>query len=73
MLVAIDENNMRVYANEAKKVDKYGNKIKYYCPHCHSELVLKQGPIKIPHFAHKQNTDCFFKDGGESYTHILMK
>lgn len=73
MLVAINEDNIRVYANEAKKVDEYGNKIKYYCPHCHSELVLKQGFIKIPHFSHKSKSDCPFQHEGESYTHELMK
>ena len=73
MLVAINENNMRVYANEAKKVDEYGNKIKYYCPHCHSELILKQGSIKISHFSHKSKSDCPFQHEGESYTHELMK
>lgn len=75
MLVAMTENEDRIYANEAKKTDNDGNKIKYYCPECGGELILRQGTKNIWHFSH-DNGDviCHFrKGGGESYIHQLMK
>jgi len=30
----------------------------YYCWACRKSLVLKQGPIKQPHFAHQSNESC---------------
>ena len=60
MLMALDEN---------------GNKIKYYCPECGGELILKQGTKNIWHYAHK-NSDVmcnWLKGGGESIVHQTMK
>ena len=33
-------------------------KKKYYCRFCGEELILKKGTVKIPHFAHKANSEC---------------
>lgn len=30
----------------------------YYCPQCGESVIMKVGPIKIPHFAHKRQTAC---------------
>jgi competence CoiA-like predicted nuclease len=75
MFVAVTEDNERVYAEDAVKTDENGNKIKYYCPECGGELILRQGTKNIWHYSHKEgNVICHFrKGGGESYTHEVMK
>ena len=74
MLTAIDEIDCKVYADEVYKTDEQGNKLKYYCPECGDELILRQGKINIAHFSHKHDTMCLFrKNGGESYVHNRMK
>ena len=45
----------------------------YYCPCCDTELVLKAGSIKIPHFAHKSNASCDASSEPESTYHLLAK
>ena len=75
MLVALDENGTRIYAENAIKTDENGNKLNYYCPECGDELILRQGTKNIWHYAHK-NTDvlCNRLDGwGESIIHQRMK
>ena len=75
MLTAIREDGVKVYADEVFKTDEDGNKIKYYCPECGSELTLKQGSKNIWHFAHKDEKGiCIFrKYDNESIHHKLMK
>lgn len=75
MLVSVNENNETVYADFAIKTDENGNKIKYYCPECGSELILRQGTKNIWHFAHKdENGICVFrKYDNESPQHMAMK
>lgn len=75
MLTALTEDGTKVYASEVNKTDKQGNKIKYYCPECHSELILRQGTKNMWHFAHKDNNGvCIFrKYDNESYYHKVMK
>ncbi|SDF61933.1 competence protein CoiA [Chitinophaga filiformis] len=43
----------------------------YYCPNCKGEVTLKNGLVKIPHFAHKAAASCEY--AGESMLHIKMK
>lgn len=45
----------------------------YYCPCCATELVIKAGSIKIPHFAHKSNVSCHASSEPESPYHLLAK
>ena len=74
MLTAMDETDCKVYADDVCKTDENGNKLKYYCPECGDELILRQGKINIAHFSHKNDTMCLFrKNGGESYVHNHMK
>ena len=65
MLMALDENGTRIYAENAIKTDENGNKLNYYCPECGDELILRQGTKNIWHYAHK-NTDvlCNLLNGG---------
>lgn len=52
MLVAINNNKDRVSIYDTSVNEKY------YCPLCNEELVLKKGPIRRHHFAHKANGVC---------------
>ena len=45
----------------------------FYCPGCGEEVILKQGPIKIPHFAHYPESDCDHVGTGESDEHRAAK
>lgn len=46
----------------------------FYCIQCNEQVILKNGPIKIPHFAHKLNASCTqtFSEG-ESEDHLKGK
>ena len=71
MLTAITSDGIKVYADEVSKDDG----LKYYCPECGSELILRQGTKNIWHFAHKDdNGICVFrKYDNESLPHKMMK
>ncbi|MFA5346115.1 MAG: competence protein CoiA family protein [Candidatus Omnitrophota bacterium] len=43
----------------------------FTCPHCKTEVILKKGLIKLPHFAHKVLSDC--ESEPESDMHINLK
>ena len=75
MLTAIREDGVKVYAGEVFKTDEEGNKIRYFCPECGSELLLRQGTKNAWHFSHKEdNGICVFrKYENESLHHKLMK
>ena len=45
----------------------------FYCPCCDSEVVVKAGFIKIPHFAHKSHASCHASSEPESDYHLLAK
>lgn len=45
--MAINQQGQKILAQHANKFDKY------QCPHCKSEVILKQGMTLIAHFAHK--------------------
>ena len=66
MLSALNNNNEKIIAKDANKNNEY------FCPVCGEPLILKQGEIKIPHFAHKANSGCSFGIN-ESENHMLMK
>ncbi len=54
MIIAKDSNGNRVHANSAEKG------YKYYCQACGEEVRLRRGLKNIAHFAHLQDTKCFF-------------
>lgn len=65
MLIA-SLNGARV---EAESADRG---LGYSCPGCHSEVSLKRGAIKTPHFAHKARPSCGYASG-ESAVHMAAK
>lgn len=44
---------------------------KYLCPACNEELIIRAGPTRQKHFAHKSNSDC--KTGYQTVLHLLAK
>jgi len=52
MIFALDCDSIRINAMDAIRGADY------FCPGCKSRMVLKQGEINIPHFAHPKNRSC---------------
>ena len=66
MLTAVDKRGNRVVGWEAKKESTY------YCPNCEERLILRQGEIKVHHFAHVAESTCQY-DKLETELHLWMK
>lgn len=45
----------------------------FYCPCCETEVTIKAGKVKIPHFAHKRNSSCNASSEPESDYHLTGK
>jgi competence protein CoiA len=59
MLCAIRQRDQKkVSAWHESKVNR-----PFYCPQCGDEAILKQGSIKVPHFAHKPPILCEYGRG----------
>lgn len=52
MYIGKNSNGDLVEAKRASKEDEY------ICPCCEQPLILRQGTIKVPHFAHKSGHEC---------------
>ena len=46
---------------------------KWYCPGCKEEVVIKNGEVMRPHFAHKSLLNCFLYTENESEEHLKGK
>lgn len=61
---ALDEDGNLVSIEQAKKG------CRYFCIHCHQEMIVKKGEVREHHFSHKRdNPDCCW----ESFLHSLAK
>jgi competence protein CoiA len=56
--------------HEWRKLRKYK---KFFCPICRQEVVMKIGNQRIPHFAHKKESNCSVNLERESHIHLLGK
>jgi competence protein CoiA len=65
MLVA-HLNNVRIEASSANKDGKFT------CPKCNDTVVLKQGNIRVHHFAHRPDSICEYGTG-ETPAHLRAK
>lgn len=65
MLIALNDDQ-RIDASSAAKG------LKYICPNCKADVILKQGRIVIHHFAHRPPTVCSWSRG-ETREHLLAK
>lgn len=61
------ENNLLVKAENADK------NTDYICPGCLGNVVLKNGEINRPHFAHSDSKECADFAENESYDHLKAK
>lgn len=66
MLTALNKKKQKVIGWEAKKEDIY------FCPSCEEKLILRQGEIKVHHFAHIAETQCQYKIN-ETEEHLWME
>lgn len=65
MLVAFSQGQ-RVEASAAQRG------VRYFCPGCHAEVILKRGRKVCAHFAHKSSTTCV-GSRGETRAHLAFK
>jgi len=76
MLVAIMDNKYISLTGDYSREQllRLRKQRKFICPQCKSELQLKVGKVKTPHFAHLPDAVChnLFSEG-ESETHLLGK
>ena len=66
MLTANNQDQIKTPAWQAIKSDIF------QCPECQNEVILKQGKIKIAHFAHKPDADCPYRTN-ETELHLRIK
>ncbi|MBR7554558.1 competence protein CoiA [Allobacillus sp. GCM10007491] len=73
MLVAKNELGKLITAY--KKNEQEISQLRYEsftCPECNEKVILKAGRIKVPHFAHEQQSSCSVRRG-ESAEHLNGK
>lgn len=66
MIIALKNNNP-IEAKDSLKGQEY------FCPGCKKKVILKQGRIKIHHFAHYPDEDCYEYSEPETKEHLEMK
>lgn len=74
MLIA--ENSLGEKINIARLTKKEIKMLRrglWYCPGCKEEVVIKQGEVVRPHFAHKRLADCVMFSENESEEHLKGK
>ncbi|MER2190962.1 MAG: competence protein CoiA family protein [Solibacillus sp.] len=77
MLVALAEDQsyvMLTHKLSRVALQRLREAQRFFCPQCKEPLLLKIGQVKIPHFAHRKNSQCdsLFTEG-ESQAHLLGK
>lgn len=68
MLTALDKNGQLI--NLLEKSVKKGS---FFCPACKTPVYFKNGPIKMPHFAHASLKSCHSWSENESIQHLSLK
>lgn len=73
MLVAIDETKQHISLwNKTTKEIQQLKGLKFYCPVCYNQVILKSGSYKRAHFAHK-SFNCGISSEGETEEHLEGK
>ncbi len=67
MIIALDDSGNRVVARKASKKEQY------FCPLCNERLTLRQGKIRLAHFAHKIDSDCLASRINKTEWHYLWQ
>ncbi|KRN31059.1 competence protein transcription factor [Liquorilactobacillus mali] len=66
LLKALDDDGRLIWASDAINGDNY------YCPFCHSKLLIRNGTLKRNHFAHQKKA-CHSFSEGETVEHLQGK
>lgn len=74
LLTALNEKGYKVSLARPDQAKHLRSIHHFYCPICSEQVILKAGEIRIPHFAHRKNSDCHsgFSEP-ESYEHLQGK
>lgn len=67
MLIAQTKQGTDILAADAVKSEKY------HCGGCGQSVILKKGPRKEAHFAHKKAEDCHMFSENETEEHLALK
>ncbi|MEI3604900.1 competence protein CoiA family protein [Pseudogracilibacillus sp. SE30717A] len=56
-----------------RQIELLRKRVKFYCPECNEQVIVRAGPKVIPHFAHKNSSNCSIRSGGEGTYHQYGK
>ncbi|WP_084781824.1 competence protein CoiA [Bacillus niameyensis] len=74
LLTALNESGNLISLVDSSEIPDKQRKMAFYCPACKEPLILKAGEIRIPHFAHKKNSECTtIVSEPESLPHLMGK
>ena len=76
MLTALTADNQELFSLIDCSIDELTqirSEQAFVCPMCHQSVILKAGPIKIPHFAHRKKNSCWYEAEAETEEHLRLK
>ncbi|CAM3022580.1 competence protein CoiA [Enterococcus faecalis] len=76
MLTALTADNQELFSLIDCSIDELTqirSEQAFVCPMCHQSVILKAGPIKIPHFAHHKKNSCWYEAEAETEEHLRLK
>ncbi|MHC5268713.1 competence protein CoiA [Enterococcus sp. LJL98] len=69
MFLAEDRHKKIIFAQDYRREDQE----LIFCPGCTGEVIYKQGPSTMPHFAHRSRAECASFSEGETLEHLKGK
>lgn len=76
MLTALTADNQELFSLIDCSIDELTqirSEQAFVCPMCYQSVILKAGPIKIPHFAHRKKNSCWYEAEAETEEHLRLK
>lgn len=74
MLIAEDKFKERLNLTKLTRSEiEIYKTTEWFCPGCRSQVQIKNGTVKRPHFAHLKNADCAVFSENESEEHLTGK